>query len=536
MFRTHRLTGTAALAAALLAAGGCESPPAEVATIQSAMNGSRVLVNCFFFEPGDIDSALALAVPLVRDNPAAMTECMKDAILSFENWNVNPAFPEDILGRVGANNTTFILCADIGERSGTSTSEFPGVTEAVALDHDFLFEGDVPRIAAVLVHEVSHTRGYKHPKAPSFPAGVDRRDYFHSVPEQLEQCLHSQIVNGAAIPHGRRRSSFSAETTLAKVGGLGGANFELGCPSAHWAHALNVRTGDLVDNIGLGCRSPFSGHTVDTATTGGGGGSFVGRLECFPGEVLVGMHGRAGEKVDAVGPICASVEEVRNGGSQVFRDPTAGGGGGVPWDRLCPRFMALRGLRGKSGNLVDQLELDCRNINRSDSPIVGNITRIAPPATGNNHKSLERCAGRSALVGLTVSSGNLVDRLGGLCREVATVSGVDRLNNTVDPHIMASNGGEGGGANELLCGLGEAVVGLQGRSGDLVDAIGPVCANTVTWTDLSFFPETHDGPVAGGGGGGPYRTMCPRGQLLVGWEVSFTIAGVFTLVPQCRDF
>jgi hypothetical protein len=394
----------------------------------------------------------------------------------------------------------------------------------------------------VLLHEVGHAHGYNHPRARDFTGNP--REYDHSVNEQIEECaFRAGMTDDPVSAHGRPRSSLTAETTLSKVGGLGGLPFEVACPAGQYGFGLDLRAGERVDNIGLRCRAPTTGLLGISATSGGSGGQ-AHVLECYPGEYLVGLHGRAGLEVDQVGPICASDWTVRNAGSDVFRDPGFGGGGGLPWDRQCPPYMVLRALRGRSGERIDQLELDCKRLDSSEPVRLTSLDRIGiTTAPGIRRVSLERCAGRSALIGLTHSADSWVHRLGGVCGQIATRSflGVvtDSLSTTQDPHLLSSNGSGVGLPGEILCGAGEAVVGLAYRAGTVIDAIAPVCAAVTAWSSPLFSAPLHEPGTdfgwAGGIGGAPGRRYCPRGSFLVGWQIDHGTE-VLSIVPQCRDF
>jgi hypothetical protein len=535
-----RTTDWGLLVASVLVGSGCGGP-AEPApeTAGGALNGTvhfpSVIApaDCFWIEQQDILTSARSLNHWIRVDPGRMTECLKDSFLSFENHQVNPSYPEEIMAELGEDVRTSVRCRDLAG-NGKGTSEDPFETETVFLDRDLLATRDLPRIMSVMLHEVSHAHGYKHPVLDGFPTR-NSREYDATVPEQVEQCILTLARSQPVQPHGGRRSALRIESTLAKVGGLGGAPYELACPGGQVAFGINLRAGAEIDSVGLACRAPFGTLTSDTFSVGGGGGGPV-RLECLAGEVLVGMHGRAGKRVDHIGPVCATVDEVRNNGTNAFRDPGAGGGGGVAWDRQCPPGMAVRGLRGRSGQKIDQMEMDCQALGATGLQVT-NLPRIAPAPGGIHRRSLERCAGRSALVGLAVSSGNMVDRLGGYCAQIATSSGIDRPS-PAPPHVLPANGAEGGSGGDLMCGVGEALVGLHHRTGAGLDAIGPVCASVDSWSrDPLVAPVTPTaGGLAGGPGGGYGQTICPRGSFVVGWDIYFLISGVFSVVPQCRDF
>ncbi len=88
-----------------------------------------------------------------------------------------------------------------------------------------------------------------------------------------------------------------------------------------------------------------------------------------------------------------------------------------------------------------------------------------------------------------------------------------------------------------LCGPGEYMVGVHGRSGDWIDAIGPVCESWNPATRTAGLPR--NGPLHGGPGGGAGVAICPRGSAVSGMEIRHVRRGEFDVLlqyvaPQCR--
>ena len=79
------------------------------------------------------------------------------------------------------------------------------------------------------------------------------------------------------------------------------------------------------------------------------------------------------------------------------------------------------------------------------------------------------------------------------------------------------------------------MVGLQIRSGSMIDAVGGVCASSAIGWSASTNGGTFDLSLHGGGGGGLARVTCNLGEFLVGWRVSAG-AMVDSIVPICRNF
>ena len=87
-----------------------------------------------------------------------------------------------------------------------------------------------------------------------------------------------------------------------------------------------------------------------------------------------------------------------------------------------------------------------------------------------------------------------------------------------------------------ICGAGEYLIGVSGRSGDWIDAIRPVCASWNAATRTAGVPR--NGPIHGGRGGGEGVAICPRGSAVSGWEIRHVTRGdtVFLqyVAPHCR--
>src|SRR5688572_7168430 len=83
------------LAAIVMVASSCDQPPDETESATRTLNGTVdwpdyfELAHCDFLEQQKIRNALTGAATIVRELPGQMTECLKDAIMSFEQWSVN---------------------------------------------------------------------------------------------------------------------------------------------------------------------------------------------------------------------------------------------------------------------------------------------------------------------------------------------------------------------------------------------------------------------------------------------------------------
>lgn len=88
-----------------------------------------------------------------------------------------------------------------------------------------------------------------------------------------------------------------------------------------------------------------------------------------------------------------------------------------------------------------------------------------------------------------------------------------------------------------LCRPGEYMIGVHGRSGDWIDAIGPVCASWDPAVRTAGLPR--NGPLHGGRGGGDGVAICPRGSAVSGIEIRHVRRTEDEVIlqyvaPQCR--
>lgn len=546
----HKTTALVLVTLAL----GCTEADGPLERVEGALNGSVIQGDprC----PGCPESCTPW-MPKIRQaaqkahaslaNPR-MDDCMRQAILSYTE-----DFPENVLAYMRSNLTTQVSCKDLGTDRGAEAPLFPvdlegKPTEAVRWNTRSI-DGYSPEFMAdLLLHEVGHNKGHRHPNPGSTSAVtffMDAVEYSHSIPQQLMRCGDS-MQRGLVTPenNGPRRDSFPFETTLAPTGMAGGVPFENACPGGQAAFGVVVRSGNKIDAIGLNCRTREGNNAVTTTLAGGGGGALA-HLNCHAGEVLVGVHGRAGQVNDAVGPICSPVADVNAGNVVVFRDPQRGGSGGLPYDRLCPPTMVVRAIKGKFGSQVDRLEVECHPLR-----VLENVSQIFLAKAGGSGgaRTFEKCIGRSALVGLSVQAGALIDRLGGQCSPLYTTCATGTcLEERVGEarHVLPGHGGVGGivfddladlnGCNTRTGGRG-ALVGLKVRTKNAgIEAVRGVCARVREWSDPGASAPTVDMPERGGTTGPVTPLICPRGAFLVGWEIGHGNL-VDSIIPTCRDF
>jgi hypothetical protein len=282
-----------------------------------ALNGTITFGSgCTTPERTLLTDAMRIMVGQVIGNPKPMQACLKDAILSGSV--VSPVegdvtSPEIIIARLAQDEPTTIECLELGTPGTNDGAQASVGSEFVEVDHDWLSMFGAIDTAALLLHEIGHNKGYVH------PGGLGDEHLF-AVNNQLDRCSKSisrgAIFNGVPLPNGIPRSftALGGEIALAQIGAEGGApKGSSNCSRSRFVVGFHGRAGEFVDALGLTCK-PLGNDSSDvklTATGGGGGTAF--QLRCFAGELMVGAWGRVGGFLDAIGPICAREEVVREG-------------------------------------------------------------------------------------------------------------------------------------------------------------------------------------------------------------------------------
>jgi hypothetical protein len=224
--------------------------------------------------------------------------------------------------------------------------------------------------------------------------------------------------------------------TAARVSGrgtdapIGGTRAQ---PAGTTARAAGVAALALVGALLL----PAGASAAELSGQAGGSGGQPFSLTCGDGRALIGIRGRAGDVVDSIRGVCATIDEIGAVTAISTTATTGGTGGEYDYELRCPSSQVVTGLRGRAGSFLDEVSLAC--------------ARLA-----------------------TVESG-AVDLAGRTDGEIAAV--VDRGRSNA--RLFASAGEGNGGTSFILnCPGTLPARGLQGRSAALVDRIGLVCDST----------------------------------------------------------
>jgi hypothetical protein len=198
----------------------------------------------------------------------------------------------------------------------------------------------------------------------TFPGYVYQREGTVDTEVSLDNgdhTLHEAVTVRPSIALDSRRSK-----QLKGGGGDGGDPNEIACPTNGVVTGLIVESAQYVEKIQLTCSQLLNDGTNGTSTIFGAMGGLgdsagaVTTLACRPNQVLMGIRGRSGEYVDQIQGHCASLT-----GPQVSDSTVVGGGGGLPFDSQCPANHVVTGIVGRSGWYLDQVNIVCTPIVRN---------------------------------------------------------------------------------------------------------------------------------------------------------------------------
>ena len=150
-------------------------------------------------------------------------------------------------------------------------------------------------------------------------------------------------------------------------GGTGGSPFpSRDCPAGSVATGITGRAGESIDQLALRCQtvtgSARTFGTVVATTAAGGTGGAAFTQACAANQVMVGISARASSNGagfwSAAAAVCAPIGAGANvttafGGSAVV----AGTAAGV---LTCPAGLAVFGIEGNAGTLIDKIAIRCR--------------------------------------------------------------------------------------------------------------------------------------------------------------------------------
>ncbi len=165
---------------------------------------------------------------------------------------------------------------------------------------------------------------------------------------------------------------------------------------------------------------------------GAGGGQF--KTPCAPGKILSGVELRVADDVDAMRPVCVTPYGPQRTGDEVVPAAWNGGSGGVRVERLlCPAAKPVVlglsiGVEGEKTYIVNNVYLFCGLVTTDNQALEQYPSAIfdgpgyTPPdkffdlSEGSNHQTIsESCPAGQVAVGVHGRSGIWLDAMGLIC-------------------------------------------------------------------------------------------------------------------------
>lgn len=142
------------------------------------------------------------------------------------------------------------------------------------------------------------------------------------------------------------------------------------------------------------------------------------------------------------------------------RSPQVGGSGGKAYAWRCPLGMRVGVISGSvavGAGAIASLSATCLPREGADLPLTG------PPFGGSEKELFDAsCRDTGGIVGLRGNAGRVVNRLRAVCADGTETS-------------MVGEGDDPGDSFETTCPEGTLAIGVAGRAGALIDAVGLIC-------------------------------------------------------------
>ena len=224
------------------------------------------------------------------------------------------------------------------------------------------------------------------------------------------------------------------------------------------------------------------------------------------------------------------------------------GSGGTYAETWCPEGQVAVGLftQGPSGSgTLNRIGLRCAAIsattNTATYPYTYGLSfggvASEPVSNGTNAGTIYRddCAAGSALVGINLRAGGLIDGAAAVCAPytvsgtTVSVGGTTTLTNRV---------GTGGTGYNDRCNGTAIVNGLRYRAGSMIDAASFACVDPVLQANATQVSQNAGSylPQRGGTGGSPFTLSCNERETLMGLRINYSGSGngLDRVSPRCR--
>ncbi|HKP61638.1 MAG TPA: hypothetical protein VJV78_33135 [Polyangiales bacterium] len=526
-----------------------------VVSAQYAVTASHDFRNCSLSQFTKAKLALDSINSMLEDG--RLLKCVLNGQFAAYESGTSPAiagYPEHLLRALRTQQTT-LECVQVGPPTvDSSQPEWVKITTSDWLAGTAPFNPvDIANLIGLVTHELVHTKGYTDgPTATPLLAVGENPENNFIASNQVGDCanaIHDPNRDDLSTIGALRATDMAAtgEVVLAPAGANGGGtNPQQQCASNDFAVGLTGRSSSNIDALGLVC-----GSSTTTPQGGSGGGAFT--LRCPTDQTLVGVHGRADWTLQHIGPICGTTSVVQAGNLSDLGNRSGTGGGNVNhfFRRLCPAGHAVKGVRLRTGSIVDRLQLICQRMSTPRSISVRELPKTS--GTGGGEIRLETCPSRSAMFGLVsdVRTDEGVRRLAGVCTPVSTTAQNGAV--TVSPpparaHMMLGVGNPAGrNANnkwvqdeciDPSTGARGLLIGVSVQSSPWVRRIRAICVNdpnrwsrqlstptsSLAWRGTDWDP------------GAPFEVRtCPSGEFMVGARVN-SGDWVDSVEVHCRRF
>jgi len=150
--------------------------------------------------------------------------------------------------------------------------------------------------------------------------------------------------------------------------------------------------------------------------------------------------------------------------STVSLKRAGGGTSRLMYRRECPQGQALKGFSARAGSVVDALVPLCAPVAKMPGTSgTRTLERELAIVGGRGGKSVDSmCPGQGLMIGLRGRSAEVIDALESVCEDNKSGTRV---------------GGEGGREYERMCPVGWLAVGITGRQGDYLESVSLTCAD-----------------------------------------------------------
>jgi hypothetical protein len=471
-------------------------------------------------------------------------------------------YPEQLLQLLREDVPTTIECV-----SGSSTNANPETIYLGAQDFETAKSREANQgqpaaqiMADVLIHELAHTKGrFLLPRGNGHPGpacGASCIEHQLTVTNNVSSCLldiipHDWSFDPAPhfIPDRDVMATATGEVTLMPVGTVYGHEQadENICFLPEKGIGIVGRSGSSLNALGMYCRNMSDGVEGANGATGGAGTAFS--FKCPANEVLIGFRGRVAASLDAIQPVCALSSSVAAGGTStnVPTPPTFGASGPVTFERMCPAFQVVKGVRLRTSDVVRRMDVLCQrhDLFRDSWSTPGTLLG----GTGGAAMDDEHCPSRSVmdkLWGVGDDANNGLLRLGAGCTKVTTACHgcqvtVSGGSNNVN-HMLPFRGfqpveGTGVGLTGQCSGTDGVLVGLTTwRSSGAVRAVRGICATASLWSNGSSTTTFDTAQVGTPPAGSVAQSFtCPARSFLTGWRI-VEDPNLMSITPRCRTF